>query len=276
MTIEQNPLKQYFRRPAIYLKLPSEGKYYEPGVVDIPEAGEIPVYPMTAIDEITSKTPDALYNGSAMSEIIKSCIPAIKKPWEINSIDLDAVLIAIKTASGGNELEISSNCPKCNETSDYGISLINLLSQLKAPNYGEELSIGDLSIRFRPLIYKEMNEASLGQIEAQRMFIVIDNEANEDIKAKKMQDAIKALTDTTMKILSHTIVYIKTPSAYVDDREYILDFLRNCDKDTYIAIRDFNAKLKEQTEIKPLNIKCVSCSHEYEQPFTLNTSDFFG
>jgi len=71
--MDNNPLKAYFRRPAIYLKLPSEGKYYPQGSVDIPVNGEVAVYPMTAVDEITTKTPDALFNGSAVVEIIKSC-----------------------------------------------------------------------------------------------------------------------------------------------------------------------------------------------------------
>lgn len=274
--INQNPLQQYFRRPAIYLKLPSGGQLYEPGIVDIPETGELPVYPMTAIDEITSKTPDALFNGQAMSEIISSCIPCIKKPWEINSIDFDAILIAIKSASGGNDMEISSSCPKCEETSDYAISLVSLLSQLKAGDYNKELEVGDLFIHFRPLTYKEMNEASLGQMEAQRMFVQLESETDEAKKGQIMQSALKLITDITMKILSQTIIYIKTPTVYVDEREFILDFLKNCDKNTYVAIRDYNSKLKEQTEIKPLKIKCIACSHEYEQPFTLNTSDFFG
>jgi hypothetical protein len=50
-----NPLKQYFRRPAIYLRLPSNGKFYSQGAIDLPDNKEIPVYPMTAIDEITTK-----------------------------------------------------------------------------------------------------------------------------------------------------------------------------------------------------------------------------
>ena len=52
---DHNPLKQYFRRPAMYLKLPSQGKFYDETVVRMPENGELPVYPMTAIDEITAR-----------------------------------------------------------------------------------------------------------------------------------------------------------------------------------------------------------------------------
>jgi len=276
MTIQNNPLKQYFRRPAIYLKLPSGGKMYAPGVVSIPESGELAVYPMTAIDEISSKTPDALYNGTAMADIIKSCIPDIKDPWAINSIDLDAVLIAIRSAAGGDDMTIGSQCPSCNEISDYGVNLVGILSQLKSADYEKELIINDLSIKFRPLSYKEMNEAGTGQMEAQRIFTILEKEENEAVRAEKTQDALRFITDVTMRILSQTITHIKTPNAFVEEKEYILDFLKNCDRETYIAIRDYNASLKAQTEIKPLRIRCVHCQHEYEQPFTLNTSDFFG
>lgn len=276
MTIQNNPLKQYFRRPAIYLKLPSGGKMYAPGVINIPESGELAVYPMTAIDDISSKTPDALYNGTAMADIIKSCIPDIKDPWEINSIDLDAVLIAIKSAAGGDAMSISTECPSCKEVAEYGVNLIGILSQLKSADYEKELTINELFIKFRPLSYKEMNDAGKGQMEAQRIFMVLEKEENETVRAEKTQDALRFITDITMRILSQTITHIRTPNAFVEEKEYILDFLKNCDRETYITIRDYNASLKAQTEIKPLKIKCIHCQNEYDQPFTLNTSDFFG
>jgi hypothetical protein len=276
MTIQNNPLKQYFRRPAIYLKLPSGGKLYALGVVNIPESGELAVYPMTAIDEISSKTPDALYNGTAMADIIKSCIPDIKDPWSINSIDLDAILIAIRAAAGGDDMSISSECPSCKEVAEYGVNLVGILSQLKSADYEKELIINELAIKFRPLSYKEMNEAGTSQMEAQRIFMMLSKEENETVRAEKTQEALRFITDVTMKILSNTITHIRTPNAFVEEKEYLLDFLRNCDSETYIAVRDYNASLKAQTEIKPLKIRCIHCQNEYDQQFTLNTSDFFG
>jgi hypothetical protein len=86
--MDNNPLRQFFRRPAVYFSLPSKGKDYDIDVLELPESGELPVYPMTAIDEITVRTPDALYNGSAVADLIKSCVPAIKDPWRLNSNDL--------------------------------------------------------------------------------------------------------------------------------------------------------------------------------------------
>jgi hypothetical protein len=276
MSVGNNPLKQYFRRPAVYIKLPSGGKYYPPGVIDMPENGELPIYPMTAIDEITTKTPDALFNGTAMAELMKSCIPNIKDPWQINSMDLDAILIGIRAAANGSELEIESTCPSCNDYAKYGINLVNMLGQMEAGNYEAEMQINDLSIKFRPLNYKEMNEASLGQFEIQRAFAMLDQETDEEVRKEKGQEALRNVTELTIRLLTGTIEYIQTPTIRVTEKEFINDFLHNCDKNMYIAIRDYNAELKATTEIKPLKIKCIHCKHEYDQPFTLNTSDFFG
>jgi hypothetical protein len=62
--VDNNPLRQYFRRPSIYFRLPSDGRYYDASVVSMPPNRELPVYTMTAIDEMTVRTPDALFNGT--------------------------------------------------------------------------------------------------------------------------------------------------------------------------------------------------------------------
>lgn len=276
MQLDNNPLKQYFRRPSIHLRLPSRGLVYTPDIIEIPETGELPVFPMTAIDDITTKTPDALYNGSAVVDIIKSCIPCIKDPWRLINVDLDAVLIAIKSASQGNELSIDSVCPHCSETHTYGVNLTGILSTLKMPDYSKELQVGDLSIRFRPLQYREMNEASISQFEMQRVFLNIEQLSDQADKAQKMQEAIKHITEITMKIVAKTIEYIKTPTSVVDNPSFIFDFIQHCDNNTYVAVRDYHSKIKTLSEMQPLKVACSNCSHQYEQPFTLNSSDFFG
>lgn len=270
-----NPLRQYFRRPAVYMRLPSGGVGYPDGTLTIPENGELPVFPMTAIDEITSKTPDALFNGSAVVEIIRSCVPDIKDPWVIQGNDLDAILIAIKAASGDN-MTITSTCPKCSNAADYGLNLQALLASLKAGDYNKELEINELKFKFRPLCYKEMNEAALAQFEINKASALMQSDISDDEKTKVMENALRQITDQTMLLLAKTIDYIKTPSTFVDNKDYILDFIKNCDKNIYITLRDYSAKLRSESELKPLDIKCDSCSNEYQQAYTLNISDFFG
>jgi hypothetical protein len=274
--MENNPLKQYFRRPSVYMKLPSGGAGYPEGSLDLPENGELPIYPMTAIDEITARTPDALFNGTAVVELIRSCVPNIKDPWAVTNVDLDALLVAIKAASSpSGEMDIESQCPKCEDISTFKIILAGILSGLSNPDFDAELEVGDLSIKFRPLSFKEVNQASIEQFDLQRMFASLDNMADEDQKSKAMQEALARITNLTMVLLSKSIVHIKTPSVPVTELEYILDFLQHCDRNLYIQIRDYSSKMREQSEIKPMKFTCASCSHEYEQSITLNPTDFF-
>jgi len=275
MSLANNPLKQYFRRPSIYLKLPSGGVGYPMGTLNKTETGELPVYPMTAIDEITSKTPDALFNGTAIVEIIKSCVPDIRDPWSIPSTDLDAILIAIRSAAQGNEMEIESECPSCKEVANYSINLIGVLQTMKPGDYTKELQISDLFIKFRPLSYREMNQAAMAQFEIQKIFVSMNDLPDEE-RTKKTQEAIVKITEITMAVLAQTIEYVKTPTITVTETEFILDFLQNCDKNVYIEVRDYHSKLKDSTQIKPQKIKCVHCQHEYNQSIVINVTDFFG
>jgi hypothetical protein len=274
--MENNPLKQYFRRPSVYMKLPSGGAGYPEGSLDLPENGELPIYPMTAIDEITARTPDALFNGTAVVELIRSCVPNIKDPWAVTNVDLDALLVAIKAASSpSGEMDIESQCPKCEDVSTFKIILGGILAGLTNPDFDTELEVGDLSIKFRPLSFKEVNEASIEQFNLQRMFASLDNLADEEQKANAMQEALAKITNLTMLLLSKSIVHINTPNVPVTEIEYILDFLQHCDRNLYIQIRDYSSKIREQSEIKPMQFTCASCSHQYEQSITLNPTDFF-
>lgn len=273
--MDNNPLKQYFRRPSLYMKLPSNGVGYPEGSLEVNNTGELAVYPMTAIDEITVKTPDALFNGNAVYELIKSCIPGIKDPWKIQSTDLDACLIAIKAASGDGEMELTSGCPKCDESNVYGVNLSVLLQGLKATDFTKTLDIHDLKIKFRSLTYAEVNQNNMKQFEIQKKLTSISEITNEDDRNAKTGMLVDEINKLTMRILASTIEYIDTPTGPVHEQVFIEDFLSNCDKKMFNKIRDTNAQIREASQIKPLDITCTSCGHVYKQSFELNVTDFF-
>jgi len=274
---ENNPLRQFFRRPAVHITLPSGGESYLPEDIEWPENKELPVYPMTAIDEITTKTPDALFNGTAMVEIIKSCVPSIKNPWALLSTDLDTVLISIKAAGGQETIDVESECEnqECKALGTYGINLQILLRSLQAGDYETPLKMNELEIYFAPLKYKQMNEAGLKQFEIQAKYKNLSSIEDQQERTLVSAEALKDITILTMEILSQTIVKITTPEGEVTDTDHIHDFLKNADTKTYETVRDHNTHLREKSTIKPLDIKCEECGHEYKQPFTLNASDFF-
>ena len=135
-----NPLVKHLRQPKIYIKLPSEGNYWAGKSLEKTETGEYPVYAMTAKDEITFKTPDALLNGQATVDVIQSCIPNIKDAWKMPSIDTDAVLIAIRMASFGNSIDMSATVPNTEITKDFALDLQNLYDRYQQAEYEENIT----------------------------------------------------------------------------------------------------------------------------------------
>lgn len=248
---------------------------YDNSVIDMPENEELPIYPMTAIDEITSKTPDAVFNGTAVVDIIKSCVPNIKDPWKINSIDLDAILIAIRIASSGEEMDILSTCPQCENESKYGINLLGLMNTQTNIDYNETLKIRDLEIRFKPLSFSETNKNNMAQYEIQKMLVILESYEDNEEKVKHTKEAMKKLNVIMSDVISTTIEHIKTPEATVTDKTYIKEFLDNCDRQTNLAIKNQSINLRNKNQLKPLNIKCTNCDNQYSQNLVLNVTDFF-
>jgi hypothetical protein len=272
-----NPLQQYFRQPAVYVKLPSQGEFYPPGTLKPSVTGEYPVYPMTAIDEITYRTPDAMFNGQATISVIQSCMPDILDAWAIPAMDMDTVLVAIRIASYGHEMEFNSTCPKCQTDTDRIIDLRLVLDGLKAPDYTKSIKSGDMEIFFRPMNYKNLTDNSKMQYENQKLIQMMPD--IEDIDAEKItmvSDALKKITSITVNALAQSISMVKTPTAMVSEPEFIEEMLHNCDRKLFAQVRDYIIELKSVSELRPLHLACDECNHEYDQQLTLDMSSFFG
>lgn len=272
-----NPLSQYFRQPAIYIRLPSNGEFYPEGTLDMPPNGELPVLPMTAIDEITYRTPDALFNGTAVVNVVQSCVPNIKNAWAVPSTDLDTILVGIRIATYGHELEVNCVCPKCNNQDEYTTDLRNSIDLMKSADYHTPFINRDMEIYFRPMNYKMLNQNNQLQFEEQKVLQSLANadETSTEQQSEAISSILKKITDMTVRALAQSISAIKTPSSIVTDAGQIEEFLKNCDRKLFTRIRDHIIDTKTKSELKPIQVKCTSCENQYEQSFTLDMSSFF-
>jgi hypothetical protein len=274
--MSNNPLQQYFRQPVIYIKLPSQGEFYPAGALNMPPNGELPVLPMTAIDEMTYRTPDALFNGSAVVSVIQSCLPNIKNAWEVPAMDVDTILVAIRIASYGHEMDFSTQCPKCNEITDQALDLRSVLDRMRAPDYQASISAGDMEIFFKPMNYKNLNDNNQLQFEEQKILQMLpDAEVPDADKITALNTALKKITEITVQALAQSVGAIKTPTAMVSESEYIEEFLKNCDRALFNRIRDHVIDIKGQAELQAMALTCTECSHQYQQSITLDMSSFF-
>lgn len=273
----QNPLAKHFRQPAIYIKLPSGGQFYPDGSLELPVTGELPVYPMTAKDEITLKTPDSLMNGSSMAQVIFSCCPNIKDPWAIPAVDLDAIFIAIRLASYGTALDISSTCPHCKAENDNSVNLTALLENIKPLRFDNQVKIRDLVFTFRPQTFKQINETNIFTFEQRQL---INNTLNSDLPEEEKQLNFKAsfdrLSDLNVKMLVNSIENITTPEGtIVSDPAMIHEFLTNADSATFSLVRETIERLNKQSRTQDAHVSCEECKKEYDTALVLDNSNFF-
>jgi hypothetical protein len=250
----------------------------------MPESGELPVYAMTAKDELIIKTPDALLNGEATVEVIRSCIPNIKDPWKMPSIDSDAILIAIRLATYGEKLEITTKVPEVGEEKTFEIDLRMLLDQLITFEFDSFITIDDdMTVEIRPTNYKEFTENALKTFEEQRIFrLVNDTTIPDEQKLSAFATSFRKLTELTIDLVVNSIVCIDTTDGKVTDKRHIRDFFANADRDTFEKILKHLERMRDESKIKPLTVRATpeeveaGAPEEYEIPITFDQSNFFG
>jgi transposase-like protein len=212
------------------------------------------------------KTPDALLNGQSTVEVVKSCIPAIQDPWKMPSIDVDAVLVAVRIATYGEKMEVSTNCPSCEAVNDYEINLNTWLEKLNQFQFDPKVVVDPLTVYVRPYTYLEMTQTSLKSLEQQRIFSVInDDQLSDEDKLDKFGKSFSKLTQLTVDVIAQCIAQIETPDGIETDATEIKNFIHNSPKEIFNAIADHVQALKTKIDIPAQEVKCTSCSTEFQE-----------
>lgn len=274
-----NPLAKHFRQPAIYIQLTSKGSFWPDGALDLPVNGKIPVYPMTAKDEIVLRTPDALIDGTSVVQVMQSCCPNIKDAWAMPSVDVDTTLIAIRIASYGQSMAISSKCPKCGEEHEYDIDLSKKLSSVVMPDYSQTVEIDtDLHIRLKPMSYKQVSKAGSVAYEEQRFIQTLqDPEMPDDERKTKYNGHIQRLVDLSVaNAVDCTAAILLDNGEEVTHPAYIKEYYVNTDTSVLRKIQDQIQKYAETISIKPEDVKCGNCGNEYKLSIDFDYASFFG
>lgn len=272
-----NPLSNYFRQPKMYLRLPSRGKFYPEGALDISAIDEYPVYAMTAKDELLFKTPDALMNGQSTVSVIKSCIPAIKDPWQMPSLDLDACLVAIRIATYGENMDVTATCPECNTLNDFTLSLLAYLDSINNFTYEDTLQVGPLIVKIRPYSYKEVSKTAIKTLEQQKILSIVNDEnLSDEEKLERFGTSFLRLTEMTVDVICGCIESIVTPEGTVSDAAVIREFIENTTSEIFNTIKDHVDSMKKSMQLQTQNAKCTNCSHQWDVSLEMDQTNFFG
>lgn len=279
--MQQNPLMQFTRKPVIYISLPSNGHFTSPNDFELSVNNELGISSMTTSDELLLKTPDALLNGEAIEKIIQSCAPGVKNVRNLPSPDIDAILVGIRMASYGDNMEFKASCPKCDAPKEFAISLTDALARIEQleKEYIVELS-NKIKVSLKPHTYESrIKQGLMTYNEAQIIKVILNEDLADPETGKQYQESFNRLAKLIVELTSDCIDTLWDPEGnYLDvTSEQILEWLKNIPRGDADLLQQ---KVNEMNEIgvyRKVNIKCNNeeCGHEWETEVDFDASHFF-
>lgn len=278
-----NPLQRYFRRPALWVKLPTLGKWYSDDDVVTNENQEVQVFGITAIDEIMLNTPDALFNGYALESVIKSCVPEIKQPKLLCQPDLEAIFVGIKSATNNGKFDITSVCPKCKHDNTFEIQCNHILDSM---TYIEDSDTcididGNMRVYVKPYDLTMRNIIVQRQLEERKVLDDVEKDAalnNNMVRASAYAKSIEKLSRLTFKLVADSVTKIEildNPITVVTDKEHISEWLVNVNKNISDAIIGAVTTLNNTGPIKTTPAQCEMCQHQWTETLNFDPTLFF-
>lgn len=269
-----NPLQQYFRQPKVYIDLPSNGIYCEMGTLES-GATNLYVYGMTGMDEIIVKTPDALLSGESTVKVIESCIPSIKNAWDVSTLDIQTILAAIRIATNGNLMGITLVCKECEEELEYKVDLMKIIEHYTLKCYNHSVVAGELVLKTRPLTYRQSTDINLRNYALHRQLGQLSGVEDAEKHQELINSLWKEFALVQHDVLVLTVDSIETPKGVIHEREYISEYLRNCDKGVIDILKTHINEEKVNWDMLEFKVECAKCKHPAKVIPNIDFSNFF-
>ena len=271
-----NPLIQAYRKPNMYVTLPSGGRFYK----DKPKLSadnELAVYAMTARDELITKTPDALFNGEATVSLIKSCCPDIKDPNNMPVSDLLVILVGIRQASFGKDIDVDVKCPKCEHQNQLTLDASAMLSNTKSTTSDQECMIqDDIKVTCNPYTLQDRTTLQVQQIKQQKMIASLadaklDDKARQELFGKTFVE----IAELTVALITNSISSVNANGEVISDKEMIKEWLQTITKGDYDKIKNKVEELSQSGLETAFNAECQECQHKWKTGVDLDVANFF-
>lgn len=263
----ENPLlKKLQRIPGETFRLPSKGVFYKNGELDESVVnGEVTVYPMTGYEELIMRSPDMIFQGTAIEKVIARCVPAVIKPMELIANDVDYLLTCIRKVTYGDNIKILYACdndqcdiPKEQRThKEYDIKIDNFLQNSKEITKD---SIDKLKFALAEIFEVEMIPAKIADILEIRRALI-----------PKYDDVINASYATHLKLMSSIIKSVDG----IEDKDIITEWVDNLNVEMKNELLEKLKYFNDWGITFDCKFKCKDCGMEVVKTESLNPIDFF-
>lgn len=254
-----NPLLEKLKKkiPGETFRLPSRGMFYRDSELD-PEVenGEIVIYPMTTIDELKMRSPDMLFQGTAITEVIASCVPQILKPERLIASDVDYVLTALRKVSYGPLLPIKHKCSFCEAPEkEYNLSIDHFIQSTKEITREQydamNILVDDYEVKLKPCVFEEM--------------IKILQRSNDEFDSA---EKVSMWFDESLSSIIRSVDGVK-------DKELIMEWLQKLPRGIKEELSDKVEIINQWGLEFEYEIECDNCNKKANIKSTLNPTGFF-
>ena len=277
-----NPLIAAYKKPALYVALPSKGRWYDPKP-KLSVDGELAVYAMSARDELITKTPDALFNGEATVALIESCCPDIPKPRQMPVNDLLVVLLAIRQASYGNELSIDIKCTneECRHVNQMAVDGNILLSRVQDNKHETLIKLENgFGLELTPYTIEDRTRLQIQQVKQQaivQQLINAEASGEEDLQEQFGKTFVE-VAELSVELVARCISTVHLPdkdSDPITEYQDIYDWLKIITKKDYDQIRERVEQLSENNIDTIMDAQCAECGKPFKTNIELDIAGFF-
>lgn len=283
-----NPIIKLFQNKTFHVTLPSKGRSeYYPSGITLAADGELAIYPMTIQNELRLKSPDFLFSGDALIDVLATCTPTIANPQEIPSCDLDVIMLGIRHITYGNIAEISVDCTECKTNGVYEIKIDDLInSQLPVEENNKIIlptndeTIKEIEVSLRPSSLANKIKEQIRQFKianAQQIFENDDQEntATDEQKKEIYTNLITELETSIVDIMVDNILKINIADKTITDKEIIKEWINTIETVSYHKLQNKINELNTCNLDDTKTIQCGNCQTEFETPIILNPMNFF-
>ena len=254
-----NPLIEKLKKriPGETFRLPSRGLFYKESELD-PEVedGEIVIYPMTTVDELTMRSTDMLFQGTAITEVIGRCVPQILKPGRLIATDVDYVLTCLRKVSYGPLMPIQHKCTQCEAPmKEFNLVIDHFIRNSKEITQDQfdamSVTIADYSVKLKPCVFEEMIK-------------ILQRSGDEFDTAAKISEWI----DSSLLAIIRSVDGIK-------DRDLILEWLQKLPRDLKEDLSNSVERVNQWGVEFDYDVTCEACGAKDNVKTTLNPTGFF-
>jgi hypothetical protein len=193
-------------------------------------------------------------------------------------LDLDLLLVAIRIATEGNTMSVSHTCNACKEINDYDIDLGVFVQHFGTCEYNSKVPLQDITITLHPLNYRQWTEFQTKNFQIQRQLaqaMAMTEPEQEEEQKKLLAGLFEKVTVIQNDLLMQQLESVESPEGVTNQRQFIQEWLNNCDKSVFDAIKAKVEENRKRWELPAVQVVCDSCKSDNLLFVNMDQSSFF-